>query len=534
VTDILPSYSPARRRFLALSLALLTSTAITQTAFAQAAPPADQPKPTPPAPKPFSFDILTNDMRQKAKTPFQSGEIQLPKFIAELNYDSYQKIQFRPDHARWSEPGSLFRLHAFHLGWLFKEPVQLYEVENGMAQHLEFTTADFKYYNELDNAKGDLTLPGIAGFRLNFPINRADILDELAAFLGSSYFRALGRNNVYGQSARGLSIDTGLDDAEEFPRFSDFWLEKQPDGSRSVIVNAALDSQSVTGAYRFEIFPGDDCVMNVTARLFFRKDVRQLGIAPLTSMFLFAENNRISFDDYRPQVHDSNGLVIERADGDVLWRPLNNPPVLSNTYFDEMSPRGFGLMQRDRNFENYQDAAAHYERRPSARVEPIGDWGKGTVRLLELPSEFEFNDNIVAFWQPQTPAKAGDEREFSYKLSWGDLDPSPAADLAFVAETRTGHGGLATMKGDPTMRKFVVDFEGGTLGNLPDETQIQAVTTVSAGTIITSTLSRIPANGLWRMVLDVKRDGDKPVELNAHLAGFGQRLSETWLYQWRA
>jgi glucans biosynthesis protein len=520
---------------MALSLALLTSTAISTAAHAQdSAAPANPPKPTPPAPQPFSFDILSNAMRDKAKTPFVSGEVPMPPFIAGLNYDGYQKIQFRPDHARWAEPGSLFRLHAFHLGWLYKEPVQLFEVANGTAQHVDFTTADFKYYNELDTNKGDLVLPGIAGFRLNFPINRADILDELVAFLGSSYFRALGRGNVYGLSARGLSIDTGLDSPEEFPRFSDFFAEKQPPGGRKVVVNAALDSQSVTGAYRFEILPGDNCTMNVTARLFFRKDVRQLGIAPLTSMFLFAENNRVSFDDYRPQVHDSNGLIIERADGDVLWRPLNNPPVLANTYFDETSPRAFGLMQRDRSFENYQDASAHYERRPSVKIEPIGDWGKGTVRLLELPSEFEFNDNIVAFWQPQTPAKAGETREFSYRLSWGDLIPDPTADLAFVAETRTGHGGVATSKGDPSMRKFVVDFEGGTLGNLPDATQIQAVTTVSAGTIVTSTLSRVPANGLWRMVLDVKRDGDKPVELNAHLAGFGQRLSETWLYQWRA
>ncbi len=515
---------------------LLTSTALPKTAFAQAvvaAPSAGQPPAN--APLPFSYEILTQMMKAKAKADFVPGEITLPQFIASLDYDGYQKIQFRPEKSRWPEPASLFKVQAFHMGWLFNIPVQLYDVQNGMASRIDFTTADFKYYTPaLDDAQTSTDLPGIAGFRLNYPINQPDRLDELVAFLGSSYFRALGRGNNYGISARGLAIDTGLDSGEEFPWFSDFYLEKQPDGSREVIVNAALNSQSCTGAYRFEIFPGNPTVMNVKARLFFRKDVKQLGIAPLTSMFLFAGNNRTNFDDYRPEVHDSDGLSIERADGEVLWRQLNNPATLANSFFEEQSPRSFGLMQRRRSFDDYQDASAHYQSRPSLRVEPIGDWGKGAIQLLELPTPFEYNDNIVASWQPQTPIKAGGEYEFAYRLLWGDLNPDPTLDLAFVADTRTGPGGASTAKPDPTLRKFVIDFRGGTLSGIVDDTNIQVVAGATSGQIQNTALFKLEAEGIHRLVLDVKMDGGKTVELNAHLAGYGQRLSETWLYQWRA
>ena len=531
-----------RRTFLTLSAALLGSSAVPGYAFAQAtaaapapaASPTPAPAPAAPAPAPFSFDILTEQMRQKAKVDFVPSEIPLPPFIAGLTYDEYQHVQYRPDHARWSDPGSLFRINTFHMGWLFKEPVQLYEVQNGMAQRLNFTTGDFNYYNPaIDQLASSTPLPGIAGFRLNFPINSPDRFDELIAFQGASYFRALGRGSDYGLSARGLSINTGTAQPEEFPRFSDFYLEKQPAGSRSVIINAALDSQSVTGAYRFEVFPGDATKMNVTARLFFRKDVADLGIAPLTSMFLLSNYNSQGFDDYRPEVHDSDGLLMNRGDGEQLWRPLNNPSVLANSYFSDTSPKAFGLMQRQRTFEGYQDAAAHYEHRPSVLVEPIGDWGKGAVRLVELPSKFEYNDNIVALWRPETAPKAGEMREFSYRLSWGDLPPDPAADLAFVSSMRLGHGGNAIDASDPNVRKFVIDFRGGLLAALADDAKISAVTTVAGGTILQTAVFKVGADNDWRLVIDVRTGDGKLVELNAHLAGFGQRLSETWLYQWR-
>ncbi len=525
-----------RRGFLGLSAALMGSSALPGLAFAQAAAAAPATAaPTAPAPAQFSFDILSDQMKQKAKTDFASAEIKLPDFIAKLGYDEYQHIQYRPDHARWSDAGSLFRVHAFHMGWLFKEPVHLYEVSNGAATPMDFTTGDFNYYNPaIDQLAATTPLPGIAGFRLNFPLNVPSFFDELVAFQGASYFRALGRGNDYGLSARGLAINTGVSAPEEFPRFSDFYLEKPAPGSRTVVINAALDSQSVTGAYRFEITPGTATTINVTARLFFRKDVTELGIAPLTSMFLLSTYDSQNFDDYRPEVHDSDGLYMKRGDGEQMWRSLNNPSALANSYFDDSSPKAFGLMQRQRNFDGYEDAGAHYEHRPSVLVEPLGDWGKGTIRLVELPSDKEYNDNIVALWRPEQPAKAGDAREFSYRLSWGDLPPDPNTDLAFVSSMRMGHGGNAIDKPDPSVRKFIVDFRGGQLPGLADDAKISAVTTVTGGTILQTAVFKVDADNDWRLILDVKLGDSKLVELNAHLAGFNQRLTETWLYQWRA
>lgn len=534
-----------RRRFLSLSAALLGTAAVPGFALAQAAKtapatpapatPAAAPAAAAPAAVPFSFDILSQKMQDKAKTDFQSAEIKLPDFIAQLGYDEYQHIQYRPDHARWPDAGSLFRVHAFHMGWLFKEPVHLFEVANGSATPMDFTTGDFNYYNPaIDQLAASTPLPGIAGFRLNFPLNRPNFFDELVAFQGASYFRALGRGNNYGLSARGLAINTGAASPEEFPRFSDFYLEKPAAGSETVVISAALDSPSCTGAYRFEITPGAATVIRVTARLFFRKDVAELGIAPLTSMFLFSTYNSDGFQDYRPEVHDSDGLFMLRGDGEQMWRPLNNPPALSNSYFDDTNPRAFGLLQRQREYEAYQDAGAHYEERPSVLIEPQGDWGKGTIRLVELPSDKEYNDNIVALWRPETPAKAGETREFSYRLSWGDLPPVANGDLAFVAGMRMGHGGNAIDKPDPNVRKFVIDFRGGQLTDLEDDATISAVTTVAGGTILQTAVFKVDANDDWRLVIDVRMGDSKLVELNAHLAGFNQRLSETWLYQWRA
>lgn len=546
--------SPLRRRnFLKFAAALLGSSALPASALAQtdpatSAPAADAPAapapaaPAPaapaegaPAPQPFSFDILSQQMQAKAKTDFDAGNITLPDFIAKLNYDEYQHIQFRPDHARWADKGSLFRVHAFHMGWLFKQPVQLYDVVSGKATRMIFTTGDFNYYNPaIDHLAATTQLPGIAGFRLNYPLNVPNFFDELTAFQGASYFRALGRGNTYGQSARGLAINAGVSSPEEFPRFTDFYLERPDPGATTVVVNAALDSPSCTGAYRFEISPGQPTVMNIVARLYFRKDVTELGIAPLTSMFLHSTYDADGFDDYRPEVHDTDGLYIKRGDGEEMWRSLNNPPVLANSYFQDENPQAFGLMQRQRDYAAYQDPGAHYEKRPSCLIEPAGKgWGKGTIRLVELPSQQEYNDNIVALWRPDQPAKAGEAREFAYRLSWGNLMPNPDANLAYVAGMRMGHGGNATDKPDPNVQKFVVDFAGGELPGIGDDAKITAVADANGGTILQTAVFKVDANGHWRLAMDVKMGSSKLVELNVHLAGYGQRLSETWLYQWR-
>ncbi len=500
--------------------------------FGAAGPAQAQTDQTTPGTEPFDFEWLTARMQALATEPAVAPD-RPEGFFSSFDYDDYRAINFDPARGRWSDTGGPFRLQAFHLGWLFAEPVRIFDVVDGQATPLEFSTADFLYYDRVrDRVPAATGLPGVAGFRLSGPLNRPDVRDEIIAFLGASYFRALGRGTTYGLSARGMAIDTALGRPEEFPRFSQFWVQRPGTADASVTIYAALESASCTGAYRFVVRPGADTVMDVTARLFFRHEVGQLGMAPLTSMFLYSEKNRAGYDDYRPNVHDSDGLMIRRRDGDVIWRPLNNPPRLSESWFVEENPLGFGLMQRDRAFESYQDASAHYERRPSAFVEPVSDWGKGAVRLVELPTDSEANDNIVAFWVPEVPAAPGQRHDFAYRLHWGALPPDPGSDLAHVRETRSGAAGVAGADRNPDARKFVVDFAGGLLAALSADAQITPKVTATGGEIISMTLSKIDGSGDWRLVIDVAAPAGAIVELSAHIAGFDRKLTEMWLYQW--
>lgn len=473
-------------------------------------------------------------MRLAAQGGHSVETVQDPLLKA-LSYDDYRHIRFREERARGASEKAPFHVSAFHLGWLYGETVRIFEVKDGQAQEIGFSTDDFEYLGDLATRLPEhYTLPGVSGFRINYALNAPSKLDELITFQGASYFRALGRHTAYGLSARGLAVNTGSAAGEEFPRFSRFYIERP--NNEIIIVHAALESASLTGAYRFVIQPGQNTVMDVTARLFLRKDIEILGVAPLTSMFLYSEKNRAHFDDYRPNVHDSDGLQILRADGDVLWRPLNNPPRLSASFFAEERPAAFGLMQRDRDFANYQDVGARYEARPSLMIRPKGDWGKGAVQLLEIPTDLETNDNIVAFWRPEAPAKAGDALEFSYEMIWGALPQSHEADLAYVHETRAGSAGasgISASEQDPKGRKFVVDFRGGLLANLAaQDLEVTPVVHISGGDIRGQAFEKIPATGDWRLVLDISATGDAPVELAAHIAGYGRKLSETWLTQW--
>ena len=481
----------------------------------------------------FSFDLLTQQMRERAGQPFKSAAIELQGPLADLDYDRHRAIRFRPERAVWKDT-SPFELQAFHMGWLFNEPVHLFAVEDGQAQPISVSAADCEYRAPLDaDAFAGIELPGVAGFRIHNELNRPGVMDELVAFLGASYFRALGRGTVYGLSARGLAVNTATEGGEEFPRFDAFYIEKPAADSGQLTIWATMDSPRLAGAYEFIITPGADTRMEVTARLFLREDVQRLGVAPLTSMFLFARNNRSAFRDFRNGVHDSDGLRIVRQNGTELWRSLNNPSRLATSFFSERNPRGFGLFQRDRDFENYQDAGAHYEQRPSALVEPIGDWGEGSVSLIEIPTDLEINDNIVAFWVPDAEMKAGQELEYRYRLSWGALD-SYDTNLARVQALRAGHGGVSGVEIEDGVQKFVVDFAGGPLSGLAaGEEGLESNVTVRNAEIRHSTLSRIDANGMWRLVIDIASVREAPVELSAFLTMDGSPMSEVWLYQWR-
>ncbi|XDA97395.1 glucan biosynthesis protein G [Sulfitobacter sp. LCG007] len=513
----------SRRRFLACSASIPVAAALRGVpAQAQTVPEA------------FSFDALSERMQRLSREPYQEP-VPMQGVWADLRYDGYQKIRFRPDRARWIEDGVAFRLNAFHPGWLFNVPVRIHEITDGMSREMTFTAADFEYDDPEVAAHfpPDMEMPGVAGLRVHTPLNRPDVFDDLCVFQGASYFRALARGTAYGLSARGLALNTGMPEGEEFPRFTEIWMETPRPGDRSLTMFASLDSPSVTGAFRFVITPGESTRMEVTARIYMRADVRELGVAPLTSMFLFGGADMGTFDDYRAAVHDSDALVLQTGSGDSIYRVLSNPPRVANSYLGTVSPRSFGLVQRQRGFEDYLDAQAQYEKRPTLMVEPIGEWGAGAVRLVEIPSDLEIYDNVVTYWVPEGERRAGDTLEFSYRLHWG-LNPPGAVPVerARVVRTLVGEGGVSGMETKSDTRKFVIDFAGGLLDALPGDAEVEPVVEAIGGEIAETVLFQVGPQGFWRLVIEVRASPDAVVELTARIAGYDQTLTETWAYQW--
>jgi glucans biosynthesis protein len=474
----------------------------------------------------FDFNVLQARAREVSARPYAAPVSRVPDWLAAYNYIQHQNIRFDPGHAWWKADGLPFQLQFFHPGWLFKEPVQIHDVSGGQEKLIGFDPALFNY------AQNKLAGPvpadmGFAGFRVHYALNRPNVLDELVVFLGASYFRSVAQGLHYGLSARGLAINSGGPDAEEFPRFAEFWIERPTAGTAALTVYALLDSPSVTGAYRFIIMPGKETVMQVRTALYFRKLPAVVGLAPLTSMFLHGENTGWSRTDFRPEVHDSDGLLIHTGAGEWLWRPLGNPASVRASAFADTTPRGFGLLQRDREFAHYDDVEANYHLRPSTWVEPVGDWGQGSVRLVELHSPDETNDNIVAFWVPARLPAPGEPLDYEYRLHWfgGDSSRPPGG---YVASTRQG-----AVMDHPERRRFVLDFAG--LNEAETEPAIEAVVSVGEGArlIAVGSVIRIAPTGTWRAVFEVAADGTgRPVELRCFLRRDLKTLTETWSNLW--
>ncbi len=478
--------------------------------------------------QPFSRQWLVDLAAAAAKKPFDATAPKLPGFIEKLDYDAYRDVRFRANQALWREQNLPFTTQFFHLGSVYKRPVHIYEVADGVAREVLYETSLFDYGKNRFDEPVPETL-GFAGFRLHHPLNRPDYHDELVAFLGASYFRSLGRGQIYGLSARGLAIDTGLPTGEEFPFFRDFFIERPRPGATQILVHALLDSRSITGAYSLAITPGKSTMMDVTTTLFPRRKVERLGLAPLTSMFLHGNTTQPRTEDFRPSVHDSDGLSVWGSSGEWLWRPLANPKRLRLSVFAEPNVRGFGLLQRSRDFRDYQDLEAHYERRPSLWVEPVQGFGGGAVWLMEIPTESEINDNIVAFFMPAKPPEPGQRVDLSYRLHWGEPPHRPAH--AAVAATRLGRGGFAGRPADG-LHKFVIDFRGGALDKIAEAKQIEPVITVSEGKTANISVMRLPGPGGWRLYFDFRPEGLRPQELRAFLKHGAEALTEIWSFQW--
>jgi glucans biosynthesis protein len=477
---------------------------------------------------PFSFAAVEKIAQERSSKPYRNRSTKLPDEIAKLSYEQYRDIRFQRTSSLWYDK-ALFEVQFFHRGFNFDRRVNISEVSGGVARPVLYNPAMFDFGPRVPKMELPPDL-GFAGFRIHYPLNTPAYKDELIVFLGASYFRVLGRNQTYGLSARGLAIDTGSTSGEEFPYFTDFWLVKPDPGARTMTVFALLDSPGITGAYQFEIRPGTTTQVQVMAELYPRRQIGKLGIAPLTSMFLYGENSGVHrFDDFRPEVHDTDGLMTERGTGEWMWRPLVNPKELRVNRFMDEHPRGFALVQRDRDFNHYQDDEARYERRPSYRVEPLGDWGKGGVELVEIPSDEEIHDNIVAFWVPDAPVQPQKPLTFSYLLSayTGTTQWPPGGKVIATHFSRVLSGTNVV----PGVRRVIVDFAGGDLDSLVGSQPIQAAASATGGEIDDISVERLAANGVWRVSMRMK-SSDKPVDLRCYLTLYGEALTETWTYLW--
>jgi len=487
----------------------------------------------------FSLNDVSDRARALAARPYVAPVSNLPPVFANMQFADYMKIQPRSDRFEWRDQGTPFRLNFYHQGMQFNAPVRINEIyDTGKVREIAYDPERFDF-GDLGFDKDATRQLGYAGFRVLYPINQDGKYDEIMSLLGASYFRVIGKGQVYGLSGRGLAIDTAPPGAEEFPNFREFWIQRPAPQDRQLVIYALLDSPSATGAYQFILTPGLDAVLDVQANVFLREDVGMLGIAPLTSMFLYGPNQRSAehLGNFRPAIHDSNGLALHTGTDEWVWRPLNDPRQVAISSFQMENPKGFGLLQRGRNFSHYEDLKDRYDLRPSAWIEPQGNWGKGKVVLMEIPTADETNDNIVAFWNPDEPARKGQALQFAYRMHWTMNEPAlHDAGNAWVRQTFQTAGELLQpnlIRKPDGSTLLMVDFEGPALAKLPPDTALDTQFSASGNAeVLERALQYNPAIQGWRLKLRVKvKDPTQVVEMRAALSRNGQPISETWSFQ---
>ena len=486
-------------------------------------------------PEAFSFDSLEEKARRLAEESFEPPVAPSPDVLEEINYDQYQRIRYRTD--RTVQVGTMGRypVQLFHLSEHARNPVRISIVEGGQARELIYNQDLFEIPSG-HPAERLRTGAGFAGFR----IMAEDLKTDWFAAMGASYFRTSGPYNQYGLSARGVAIDTAMSKPEQFPRFKQFWLEGPADTDGPLIIYALLDGPSIAGAYRMEAKRVTQSngvhriVMEIEARLHIRADIDRIGIAPFSSMFWYGEDSHQQPRDWRPEIHDSDGLAVLTGSGERIWRPILNPPHVMINAFADRDPKGFGLLQRDRDFVHYLDDGVFYERRPSVWVEPLDPWGEGAVSLIELPTDDETWDNIVAYWAPKEKCKSGQRRVFRYRLSWLDDIPFPEG-LGRTIGTWSGVGGspgLSFNERPVGTRKFVIDFSGKVFDGLSRDSGVELVVSCSRGVISgVATYPVVDQHYRWRAMFDLKEEGIEPIDLRAYLRKGDAALTETWIYQ---
>ncbi len=484
--------------------------------------------------KPFSFDLLKEKVRKMVNGPYVGPPHPAPAIVSKIDYEAWGKIKFDVNQALYAEGPGRFPVSFFHLGMFFPKAVAMHAVEGGHAREIIYEPG---YFTMPENSPAR-QLPkgaGFAGLRVQEARDNK-VLDwhrnDWVAFIGADYFRAIGQLHQYGMSCRAIALNVAVADRpEEFPDFTDIYIDESGP-ENGLTLYALLESPSIVGACKMEAIRGKGVIMDIEQLLCLRQDIARFGIAPLTTMYWFSETIKPTAVDWRPEVHDSDGLAMWTGRGERLWRPLNNPPHIMASAFLDHNPRGFGMMQRDRNFDHYLDGV-FYDRRPSVWVEPKGEWGKGSIQLVEIPTDDEIHDNIVAMWVPEKPVTAGSEMEIGYRLYWLADEPHPSP-LARCVATRLGNGGQPGKPRPKGVRKFMVEFLGGPLTDLPYGVKPEPVLWAARGTFSYIYTEAVPDNvpGHWRAQFDLTVTGAEPVEMRLYLRSGGKILSETWMFQY--
>ncbi len=485
-------------------------------------------------PSRFDFETLKGMVADLAAKPYAPPPMPDPDIVKTMNFDTAKHILPDPDHALFGDGRGPYPISLLAVGQLFPKTVRMFALTDGQAREVIFQADYFKSPPDGPLSKLPPTPSPFAGLEFlqayDKPVLRGH--EGWARFIGASYFRAVGEANQFGVSSRAVAQNSGIAIPEEFPDFTHFWVGEGETDDDPITLYALLDGPSIVGAYRFVMHRGRGTTMDITLQLHIRQPIERLGISPMTSMFWYSESVKGAATDWRPEIHDSDGVAMWTANGDHLWRPLIDPDKLTISKFPDDKFRGFGLMQRDKNYDHYLDAV-FYERRPCCWCEPIGDWGKGSVQLLEIPTDNEIYDNIVLSWVADAPNKAGDVLDYRFKLLWRDTDPYPGK-LALCVATRLGAGDIQGAPRSKVLRKFILEFKGGFQATRVADAKPEPVLETSRGKFLNIVVEPSPDGdlGLWRIQFDLDPDGTDPVDLRCHLAYQGEALTETWVYHY--
>jgi glucans biosynthesis protein len=467
----------------------------------------------------FDPAVVADLARQIARRPYVAVPPDLPEPFGNLTAEQYGAIKAQPSTLLWAGENRGIVVEPLHRGSFYTNAVALFAVEDGQVRRLVYDRNRFAYGRlNVPPTVGDI---GFSGVRLYSGSNGQ--LADFASVQGATFFRARARGQDYGAVARGLTLRPAEARGEEFPVFRAMWLERPAAGAGALVMHAIIESESVAGALRMTWRPGEMAIVDVEQTLFPRVDLDHLGIGGMGASYLFGPNDRRTADDVRPAVYEAAGLQMLNGQGEWLWRPLHNPERLQISAFIDRNPRGFGLIQRDRDFTAFQDDVEHWERRPTLWVEPLGEWGDGVVQLIEIPSDAEANDNILAYWRPKGPVPAGSELTLAYRQFWCWTMPERPA-LAAVAVTRVGKGSTGRR------RRFIVDFSG----DVPDASagELKPMLTTSPGAIQALKLWRYPERKTTRVTFELDPGNENACEMRLVLEAGGKPSSETWLYRW--